>query len=160
MVLQFCCCCCYLCSCMHVTIGQRVAEHRGKFQYNAGAFHFLIITVTTVQSAGQARVYALLRLKKARQLPVLQFFCRPGHWIERRYFCFEPRKKKSTAKRRMKEGEIEKGDCGPPAWKVFLWEFFGLHPSGTRKSHMPRRRKSNTLAGYTTRGGWSGSVSG
>ena len=50
----------------------------------------------------------------------------------------------------MKEEEIEKGDCGPPTWKVFSCGFVRLEPSGTLS---PRRRQSNTLdalAGFTT----------
>ena len=31
------------------------------------------------------------------------------------------RKKGSKTKERMKEEEIEKGDCGPPTRKVFFW---------------------------------------
>ena len=32
------------------------------------------------------------------------------------------RKEGSKMKKRMKEEEIEKGDCGPPTWKVFFFE--------------------------------------
>ena len=40
------------------------------------------------------------------------------------------RKKGSKTKKRMKEEEIEKGDCGPPTRKVFFfWDFVGLEPS-------------------------------
>ena len=41
------------------------------------------------------------------------------------------RKKGSKTKERMKEEEIEKGDCGLPTWKVYFWDFVGLEPSGT-----------------------------
>ena len=34
---------------------------------------------------------------------------------------FVLRKKGSKAKEKMKEEEIEKGDCGPPTRKVFFW---------------------------------------
>ena len=34
---------------------------------------------------------------------------------------FVLRKKGSKTKERMKEEEIEKGDCGPPTRKVFFW---------------------------------------
>ena len=44
-------------------------------------------------------------------------------------FCFE--KEGGKTKERMKEEEIEKGDCGPPTRKVFFWDFVGLEPSGT-----------------------------
>ena len=33
---------------------------------------------------------------------------------------FDLRKKGGKAKKRMQEEEIEKGDCGPPTWKVFF----------------------------------------
>ena len=36
-------------------------------------------------------------------------------------FIFVLRKKGSKTKERMKEEEIEKGDCGPPTRKVFFW---------------------------------------
>ena len=38
-----------------------------------------------------------------------------------RFFIFVLRKKGSKTKRRMKEEEIEKGDCGPPTRKVFFF---------------------------------------
>ena len=41
------------------------------------------------------------------------------------------RKKGSKTKKRMKEEEIEKGDCRPPTREVFFWDFVGLEPSGT-----------------------------
>ena len=37
------------------------------------------------------------------------------------FFIFVLRKKGSKTKERMKEEEIEKGDCGPPTRKVFFW---------------------------------------
>ena len=37
-------------------------------------------------------------------------------------FIFVLRKKGSETKERMKEEEIEKGDCGPPTRKVFFFE--------------------------------------
>ena len=37
-------------------------------------------------------------------------------------FHFVLRKKGSKTKKRMKEEEIEKGDCGPPTPKVFFFE--------------------------------------
>ena len=37
------------------------------------------------------------------------------------HFFFVLRKKGSKTKERMKEEEIEKGDCGPPTRKVFFW---------------------------------------
>ena len=48
-------------------------------------------------------------------------------------FIFVLRKKGSKTKERMKEEEIEKGDCGPPTRKVFFFGFgfVGLEPSGT-----------------------------
>ena len=46
-------------------------------------------------------------------------------------FIFVLRKKGSKTKERMKEEEIEKGDCGPPTRKVFFLVFVGLEPSGT-----------------------------
>ena len=60
-------------------------------------------------------------------------------------FIFVLRKKGSKTKKRMKEEEIEKGDCGPPTRKVFFWDVVELEPSGTWS---PRRRESNALAGY------------
>ena len=50
---------------------------------------------------------------------------------------FVLRKKGSKTKERMKEEEIEKGDCGPPTRKVYFFGFVGLEL-----------------------GGWSGGVSG
>ena len=48
---------------------------------------------------------------------------------EKVHFCIE--KKGSKTKKRMKEEEKEKGDCGPPTRKVFFSDFVGLEPSGT-----------------------------
>ena len=62
-------------------------------------------------------------------------------------FIFVLTKKGRKTKKRKKEEEIEKRDCGPPTWKVFFCDFVGLEPSGTLS---PRRRESNALAGYTT----------
>ena len=44
---------------------------------------------------------------------------------------FVLRKNGSKMKNRMKEEEIEKGDCGLPTLKYFFWDFVGLEPSGT-----------------------------
>ena len=52
-------------------------------------------------------------------------------WLTMNTRIFVLRKKGSKTKERMKEGEIEKGDCGPPTRKVFFWDFVGLEPSGT-----------------------------
>ena len=41
------------------------------------------------------------------------------------FFIFVLRKKGSETKERMKEEEIEKGDCGPPTRKVFFWGWSG-----------------------------------
>ena len=41
------------------------------------------------------------------------------------------RKKGSKMKKRMKEEEIEKGDCQPTTRKVIFFRFFELEPSGT-----------------------------
>ena len=49
-------------------------------------------------------------------------------------YVFVLRKKgsKTVTKERMKEEEIEKGDCRPPTRKVFFFcDFVGLEPSGT-----------------------------
>ena len=59
------------------------------------------------------------------------------------FLFFVSRKKGSKTKKRMKEEEIEKGDCGPPTRKVFFCDFVGLEPSGTKS---PRRRESNALS--------------
>ena len=68
-------------------------------------------------------------------------------WTGMKMLIFVLRKKGSGTKERMKEEEIEKGDCGPPTRKVFFWDFVGLEPNGTWS---PRRRESSALAGYTT----------
>ena len=44
---------------------------------------------------------------------------------------FVLRRKGSKTEERMKEEEIEKGNCRPPTRKVFFWDFVGLEPSGT-----------------------------
>ena len=43
-------------------------------------------------------------------------------------FIFVLRRKGSERKKRMKEEEIERGDCGPPTPKVFFCDFVGLEP--------------------------------
>ena len=63
------------------------------------------------------------------------------------WLIFVLRKKESKMKKIMKEEGLEKGECGPPARKVFF-ETVGLEPSDT---YSPRWRESNALAGYTSR---------
>ena len=41
---------------------------------------------------------------------------------EKTHFCIE-KERKYKAKERMKDEEIEKGDCGPPTRKVFFFFF-------------------------------------
>ena len=53
------------------------------------------------------------------------------HMMSNLAWIFVMRKKGSETKKRMKEEEIEKGDCGPLTRKVFFWDFVGLEPSGT-----------------------------
>ena len=61
-----------------------------------------------------------------------QVFVQETSKVTRMYQSFVLRKKGSKTKKRMKEEEIEKGDCGPPTPKVFFfWDFVGLEPSGT-----------------------------
>ena len=52
-----------------------------------------------------------------------------------RFLILVLRKKGSKTKKRMKEEEIEKGDCGPPTRTVFsFWDFVGLEP--TEPNHL------------------------
>ena len=48
-----------------------------------------------------------------------------------RLLIFVLRKKGRKTKKRIKEEEIEKGDCGPPTRKINFGDFGGLEPSGT-----------------------------
>ena len=78
-------------------------------------------------------VWPLLYVRSCWCFRVLQFWL-PLQWVETKWqnvVDFVSRKKGSKTKERMKEEEIEKGDCGPPTRIVFFWDFVGLEPSGT-----------------------------
>ena len=69
------------------------------------------------------------------------------------FLIFVLRKKGSKTKERMKEEEIEKGDCGPPTRKVFFWFCRTwtkryLITSQTRVKRVSRIHHRTILRGY------------
>ena len=88
-----------------------------------------------------------------------RFFARPPNKL-----CefFVLRKKGSKTKERMKEEEIEKGDCGPPTRKVFFF-FFWFCRTWTKRyliTSQTRVKRVSRIHHRTILRGWSGGVSG
>ena len=76
------------------------------------AIFLLLWTALTIKD------YKCLEKKERKRFQTLIFtFPYPNNFL----IIFVLRKKGSKTKERMKEEEIEKGDCGPPTRKVFFW---------------------------------------
>ena len=82
----------------------------------------LVFQVAQAAKLNPSEKPALQKSPRFRKLWPLETYC-----LERNKttaaikFIFVLRKKGSKTKERMKEEEIEKGDCGPPTRKVFFW---------------------------------------